>query len=160
MPLGRNQLVFSSRAGRERRNPLEVPSAPSSDVQPFAACSQRSQFALQPAASLSALQGCQTNSVIVLHPVEAEIIKSVFFFSFSLASKKHCAAICCVNLSHRLWLLKVSAQELLSTLQKWRGVELSWLCPFWAVMAVGQMNGAVTISILLFPFCSYTRKLC
>lgn len=81
VPLGRNQSVFSSHAGRERRNPLEVPSAPSSDVQPFAACSQRSQFALQPAASLSALQGCQTNSVIVLHPVEAEIIKSVFFFS-------------------------------------------------------------------------------
>lgn len=93
-------MVFSSRTGRERRNPLEVPSAPSSDVQPFAACSQRSQFALQPAASLSAFQGCQMNSVIVLHPVEAEIIKSFFFFFFSVLLLRSIVQLSAVSICH------------------------------------------------------------
>lgn len=73
VPVGRKKQVFRSRAGRERRNPLELPGALSSRSADLC-CLQRQgpNLLRNPQQTFRQICDCQTSYVIALHPVSAE----------------------------------------------------------------------------------------
>lgn len=121
VPVGRKKQVFRSRAGRERRNPLELPGALSSRSADLCRLQRQGPSLLwNPQQTFRQICDCQTSYVIALHPVTAERLLNGGGFQPGF-EEKHRTAVCCVKLPRELWLLKASAQELPSTLQKMEG---------------------------------------